>query len=65
MVGLPVPKGNNEEDETRGFISTWRFLPMTNWHFQNQSLATTVVETMRFRKGSFSTGLLKFNTEWQ
>ena len=32
---------------------------MTNWHFQNQSLATTVVETMRFRKDSFSTGLLK------
>ena len=38
---------------------------MTNWHLQNQSLATTVVETMMSRKGSFSTGLLKFKTEWQ
>ena len=37
---------------------------MTNWHFQNRSLATTVIETMRFRKGSFSIGLLKLEIEW-
>ena len=38
---------------------------MTNWHFQNRSLATTEIETMSFRKGSFSIGLLKLEIEWQ
>ena len=65
MFGLPVPKRNNEEDEARGLHLHLEVFTHDQLAFPKSSFATTVVETMRFRKGSFSTRLLKFKTEWQ